>query len=425
MNSKRFVKILTDITGSENNTKKLLLTCYHNVVKDSFMIQEIDSDIKLFLSWLQKIKGINVYGLESKLRDIDTSKISVNKVLDDIDTIFDNNLDNSINLRMEFNVLKLLEWMDRQQGIDVNDAKDEIKRYIQNTNDSEDEMFNKLNGLFDSYFPQNFDYYENRLNNIQKRKAEQRYLNWSVPKFEIVDKYKVTTGNLRKPNIIEYRRRTTVVQGRNEKETERLNKTERIVQGGLETTLKNDFDNLDSFSTSLAPEDEMWKIKNFWKDNVYQFLKGQKPSTENRNSLYLYTVYLVLNKPFRDVLSSFKSSGLRTNSKAVKKNGYAVSQFNIMMGRGYGVRYKQKLNRFLNPKLDINNLISYLEEKEVPEQLINQLSNQINRKMDQESKVNKKDRVEIVWSVLKPRNSELKKYGIPTISRSLIQSIFK
>ena len=108
MNSIKFVKILTDITGSENLTKHLLLNCYHNVVKDSFMIQEIDSDIQLFLKWLQKSKGINIYTIENKLKQIDTSKISTEKVLDDIDTILNNNLDNSYNLRLEFNALKIL-----------------------------------------------------------------------------------------------------------------------------------------------------------------------------------------------------------------------------------------------------------------------------------------------------------------------------
>ena len=44
-----------------------------------------------------------------------------------------------------------------------------------------------------------------KVRKCSKRKAELKYKNWSVPKFEIVDKYKITTKNLRKPNIIEYK----------------------------------------------------------------------------------------------------------------------------------------------------------------------------------------------------------------------------
>lgn len=420
--SKKFVKILTDITGSELTTKRLLLNCYHNVVKDSFMIEEIDEDIRLFLSWL-KTRGIRVYGLEDKLRKIDTSKISVNKVLDEIDEILENNLENSINLRIEFNVLKLLEWMNKQQGINTNRAKSEVLNYINNTNDSEEELFDKLNEIFDSNFPQNYDYYEKRLNNVQKRKAEMKFKRWSVPKFKIVDKYKVVTNNIKTPNIIEYRRRT-IIQG-DSAEAEKLRKTDQIAQGGLETTLKNDYNNLDSITTQLGDEEDEWKVKNYWKDSVYEHLKGSKPSTLNRNSLYIYTVYLVLNKPFKSVLEAFKNTGLKTTSKSIKKNGYAISQFNIMMGRGYGTRYKTKLTRFLNPKLDIDPLIAYLENKGVSERLINSITTRVNRKMQKEDKVNKKLRVEIIWEIMKPMNSELKKFGIPTISRSLINSMFE
>jgi hypothetical protein len=419
--SKKFVKILTDITGSETTTKRLLLNCYHNIVKDSFMIEEIDADIRLFMSWL-KNRGIRVYGLEDKLRKIDTSKISVNKVLDQIDEILDNNLNNSVNLRIEFNVLKLLEWMDKYQGINTNRAKTEVLNYLNNTDDSEDDIFDNLNQIFYSNFPQDYDYYEKRLNNVQKRKAEMRYKQWSVPKFKIVDKYKVVTNNIKKPNIIEYRRRT-IIQG-NSDEAEKLRKTDQIAQGGLDTTLRNDYNNLDSITAQLGDEEDEWKVKNYWKDSVYEHLKGSKPSTLNRNSLYIYTVYLTLNKPFKSVLEAFKNTGLKTTNKAVKKNGYAISQFNIMMGRGYGIKYKQKLNKFLNPKLDIDPLISYLEDKGVSERIINSITIRVNRKMQKEDKINKKLRVEIIWEVMKPMNSELKKFGIPTVSRSLINSIF-
>ena len=42
MNNKQFVKILDDITGNKTLTKQLLLKCYHNVIKDSFTLKEVN-----------------------------------------------------------------------------------------------------------------------------------------------------------------------------------------------------------------------------------------------------------------------------------------------------------------------------------------------------------------------------------------------
>lgn len=437
MNSKEFVSNLVKATGSKTKTKKIILECYNTTVTEKiltkkFTLEQIGKDLKNFITWLHRIKKIDVQPLVEEITDIPpvNNKTNVDKIRDRIDTMFENKLDNSTVHRMEYNVLKLLQWLNNSQGLNITTVKQEVKEYLSNlkmnSGDDQDAMFDTINEIFSNNLPHDYDFYEQIFENSENKRIKLRIRQTVIPKFEIVDKYDIKLGinnNIVLPSVkqIEQRelRRNVNIDPKN-KEAKKLAKIDKMVQGGLDSTLKKDYENLDSISNSLTNEETMYAIKNTWKDNVYKYLQKNKlkPRTLNRNSLYVYTVFLVLKKPFETVLESAETV-LEINDISVSKNGYAISTITKMIGKGYLSNFSSKLQKYLNPDTDLSPVIDYLKDKDVPNRNIKLIVDKIYDLIGDSN--NERVKLESIYVVLK--DSNLRDYDIK-VTRSMVKSLY-
>ena len=434
MNSKEFVSNLVKGTGSKEKTNKILLECYKTTVVEKmltkkFTLGQIGQDLKNFISWLDKVKQIDVTPLVYDITNMPkvNSKTNVDKVRDNIDAIFENNLDNSNVYRIEYNVLKILQWLKNSQGLDITNVKKKVKIYLNTLSNREniDAIFDTINEIFSNNLPHDYDFYEKIFENSENKKIKLRIKQTTIPKFEIVDKYDIKLGvnnNIKLPSFKQdqekFIRKNVYIEPIN-KEGEKLARIDKIVQGGLDTTLKKDYENLDSISNSLTSEEIMYSIKDVWKDNVYKYLQKNKlkPRTTNRNSLYVYTVFLVLNKSFETVLESAETV-LEIKDASIEKNGYAISIITKMMGKGYLSNFKSKLRNYLNPDINLTPVIDYLKDKDVPSKKIKLIVDNIYESIGTNN--SQRVKLESIYTVLK--NSKLRDYDIK-VTRSMVRSL--
>jgi len=425
MNSKRFVSNLEKATGSKTKTKKIILGCYEDIVTDrilgkKYTLEQIGKDLKNFISWLHNEKGVDTTRIVSLLvkgTPVINNDTNVDVVRGVIDDIFDNNLEDSNDLRMEYNVMKLVYWLEKSQGVNVSNVRDSLEKYFDSNKDETlNEMFENINMIFSNNLPHDYDFYESVFENIESRRISIQAKQANTPKFKIVDKY----GVISSPTVVQRRlvRRDIGISQSNPVGT-RLGRIDRMVQGGLDSTLKRDYDNLESISVGLTNEDAVRSIKSVWKNNVYKYLQTNKlkPRTSNRNSLYVFTVFLVLDQPFDVVLESAESS-LEIDKRSVSRNGYGISTISKMMGKGYLGNFKTKLGVYMNPGIDLSPVSDFLKNGGVPGVEIKEILSEIT---ESGGMSNERKMLETVYRVLK--GSNLRKHGIK-ITRSVISGIY-
>ena len=426
MDYKRFVKIIFKATGSKNKTKNIMINCYKNIVlTKKFTLDQISKDLQNFLNWLKVVKNINIKPIIDYLKKLDINRnVTIETVRDKINIIFERNLgDLNIKYRMEYNVLKLLQWINRTQGIDVTNIKIELKKYLEDLEDLDiDSIFDNINLIFNKYLPNDYENYEGKFQKIELKRVENRIRQSNIPKFEIIDKYNISGGvggikrikvNNNKIKDIKYN--VELIGG--DKEGRKLAKVDKMIQGGLETTLKNDFHNLELISSSFADEETIYKIKDIWENNVYKYLQSNKlkPRTQNRIELQIFTVFLILDKSYEEIVKSAETK-LDIN---IDSNKYAISMITKMIGssNGYMNIYKIKLKEYLNPKIELTKVVNFLKSNNVKN--IDNLISEIYDNMGVNPTERKRN--ESVYLVLK--NAGLKKYDIK-ITRSLVVSLF-
>jgi len=429
MNAKRFVKNLVDATG-ETKAHKIMLNCYKDLIRNKLLhnkytLEIIGTDLKNFLKWLSTVKKINARPISSDLLKIDKidKDTDPENIRDFIDSVFDKHLKQSnIILRVEYNVLKILNWMNTTQGISNTNAKNELKKYLRSFYDINDDIdvdtiFETINNIFVEYFNKDYDFYDERFKKSELKWIELKIKQANVPKFEIINKY----NEIRGEQIVELKRKVEIIgKGKGGK---KLAKTDVILQGGLDSTLKTDYENLDLLGSTFGSGDDMWDVKKIWENQVFKYIRNNKlkPRTVNRNSLYIYTIFLVFkNVTIEELEEIAVNNGLEVDTNSVSKKGYAVSELTKMIGKGYMTQYKEKLEKYLNPTLDIKKVITFLKDNEIPSKNISDINKKINSLLG--SSFTERKRNEAVYKVLK--DSNLRDYGIK-ITRNLITDILQ
>jgi hypothetical protein len=416
MDSKSFVELINKASGSKTKTKNIIMSCYKDIVLNKFLtIEQISNDLKKFLKWLENSKNVEKYKIIKIIAEIKNINIdkntSVDNIRDSIDNIFEKNLgEMNINYRMEYNVLKILQWIKNTQGINVTPIKEKLENY--NYDGDIEDIFDEINDIFKTHISNDYDFYEKIFQKLEQKRVNFKIRQISLPKFKIVEKQYNNNNN--NNNIV--RRNVDLVGG---KGGDKLRNVDKMVQGGLENTIKNDYANLELIASEFADENGVFKLKDVWKDNIYKFVQENKlkPRTNKRISLQIFTAYLVLNQSFDDILESSESiiSPLDYDSSFVNK------MINKMIEKGYMVRYKTKFKNYLSPKLDLTTVVNFLKSNNVDTKSINNVISEIYEKIG--NNLRESNRNEVVYSILKNNNIKDGNKKI-AITRKIINNLF-
>jgi len=192
MDSKSFVELINKASGSKTKTKNIIMSCYKDIVLNKFLtIEQISNDLKKFLKWLENSKNVEKYKIIKIIAEIKNVNIdkntSVDNIRDSIDNIFEKNLgEMNINYRMEYNVLKILQWIKNTQGINVTPIKEKLENY--NYDGDIEDIFDEMNDIFKTHISNDYDFYEKIFQKLEQKRVNFKIRQISLPKFKIVEK---------------------------------------------------------------------------------------------------------------------------------------------------------------------------------------------------------------------------------------------
>lgn len=410
MNSHNIIKLINKASGSPNKTKDILLNCTHTVInKDKITIKYIIDDINNFLKWISNTNISNT--IANNINSLNINNMNSEELLNYIDNILEDILgDKLYNLRVRYDIYKILKWINK----DTYELERDIDNYF-NTNPNEEDIFDDLDNIFmESSLNNTYEYYDNLYRLWNKRNISRDLHKLLSERIEIKDKYGVNQDI----SAAAHKIKKKYEKGPKEYiphiiiDDEKLQKIQNIISGGLDTQLKLDMEELDKITNTLSITDrEQWNIKDAWKD-VYLFLLREKLKPgKKRYSLYILLIYLILDIPIQNIINNAKNIGI--NNIDIK-DAYKI--FVKMTNLGYLSEYKDKLDRLINPIVNLNKLVIYLTNINIPEHIIDTIINQITYKFSIEQNLSLHKQIDIIiYDILKSNNIKITRKNLNII----------
>jgi hypothetical protein len=478
--SNSHIKTLINVLENKIGTKKTLETlnnCLKEIIVKQFQTQ---NDIKNFIKFIKIEKKIPINNItkdiNSLIQNVNNNKIK--NYQNELENIYQKHLgNNSFLLRLEYTVKKIIQWLElytNTNNSSVLQLKNKIIQYLQFIQNNEfqdtdiENIGNNLDDIFLEFLPFGFAHYQEKYNkNIYNKEINNIYKKWTMPNFIIYDKNKQTqsysnttssNSNSNKcPNCnsIQYENQlgqiicldcgtsrasysqpvlpptgrvggNVIGRRRNDRITG-IDATNQMVQGTRkDITLKTDLNTIENIleSMGISQSSILNQTKRLWKDNVYKYLNksGKRPGREKRNGLYIYTIWLVLQK--NKINTTINDIQLYADKiDIIPDISESLYFFKQMMDNGFIRSYKQYIITTTKPIISTTILKKYLTDNNVPNKQINQIIKDIKNEINitKEEKFNKKIRENILYKTLKPQKRILKEYGI-NITRNLVKS---
>ena len=426
------VDLLTRRLGSKKTTDTLT-NCLNNAIQQKFQTVH---DTKEFLQFLKSKQ----FDIQPMVDDINTiiQKNSPN-YQEQIEQVYDEYLgDESYQLRFEYTVNKILYYS-------LNFYAPEQVDTLRESLDMSNTDFDYLDEMFQRYLGRTFTYLQNRYDHsINKRTIQRKFQEWNIPKFTIYRPTYTQRSNTQEicPNCrsarlnrsngivtcvdcgvenINYQESRpsftqsinwsggTLIEG-----DEGLQRVQEQIEGSVNKRLRNDWSILSLITRELGyPEGLSTSVQGFWTNVVFPYLKSHnmRPHRNKRNGLYIYAIYLIGKERGRD--ESVKYIQEIAEESNVESNMSETVQF-----------YKQLFDTvpdnplretFINRGMGRNVVKQYLLERGVPEDMVPEII--------LDPGMNKKTKMDIIYTKLKPMKRELKNYGI-NVTQKWIKETF-